>query len=224
MPGNTEMWIHCYRQVGIFFLTGIAMLASGPVFAAEADTPGYYFEKEPYIHPKIIEDLTSWISDSGEQVVAVNLLESMGTNRYYGDIKVREKASPLIYYENTEGCKQTDCTTGYPVFGYRLIGRSSTGIYVLFTESRGGGTGSFRNLFFASLEKDKGLSYDEENHTMRIDRERWIIKKLGEIPLGDRYEGELSVKGDVLHIGKNKYSHSAELFNVDTEINIESLR
>ena len=218
------MLIHRYRQVGIFFLAGIAMLAGGSVFAAETDTPGYYFEKEPYIHPRIIEDLTSWISDSGEQVVAVNLVESMGTNRYYGDIKVREKTPPLIYYENRDGCEQPDCTTGYPVFGYRLIGRSSSGIYVLFTESSGGGTGSFRNLLFASVEKDKGLSYAAGNHTLRLDRARWIIKKLGEIPLGDRYEGALTVKGDVLHIGKNKNSHSAELFNVDTEIKIESLR
>lgn len=218
------MRIRSYRQVGFFFLTVIAMLAGGPVWAAEADTPGYYFEKEPYIHPRIIEDLTSWLSDSGEQVVAVNLLESMGTNRYFGDIKVNGKESPLIFYENSEVCEQTDCPMGPPSFGYRFIGKSASGIYVLFTEASGGGTGKFRNLLFASLEKDRGLSYNEKNHTLRLDRERWIIKKLGEIPLGDRYEGNLSVKGDVLHIGKDKYSHAAELFNVDTDIKIESLR
>jgi hypothetical protein len=213
------------RNIRIGLLSvGIAVLICGTLFAAQRNNVQYFFDKKPYIHPRIIEDLTTWISDSGEQVVAINLLESMNTNRYYGDIKESGKKPPFIYYEKTGECKETGCLNGPPSFGYQFIGKSSSGVIVLLTESSGGGTGLFTNLLLVSVEKDKGLSYDQKNKMLRLNRERWLIKKLGDIALGDRYDGNISVKGDVLLIGKDKNSYPSGLFKKDTAIKIDLVR
>jgi hypothetical protein len=209
------------NSLTVAFIAGVAALVGAVLSATEMNDTKFFFEKEPYIHPKIIEDLTTWLSDSGEQVVAINLLESMNTNRYIGDLKKRGKGSPFIFYERTEECQKSECPFGPPSFGYQFIGKSASGIYVLITNFSGGGSGQFKNLLLVSLEKDKGLSYDEKSNALRLDRERWIIKKLAEIGLGDWYEGKISVKGNVLRIGKDQYPGSAGLFNKDTTLKIE---
>ena len=49
----------------------------------------YSFSRAPFVHPRIIGDLIGWISDTGDQVVAINLLDSQQSNRYHGEIAVR---------------------------------------------------------------------------------------------------------------------------------------
>ena len=39
----------------------------------------YSFKMAPFVHPKIINDLVGSLSDSGDQVVAINLLDSQDT-------------------------------------------------------------------------------------------------------------------------------------------------
>jgi len=41
----------------------------------------FTFKGHP-IHPAIIQDLTTWISDGGDQVISINLADSMRSNRY----------------------------------------------------------------------------------------------------------------------------------------------
>ena len=41
----------------------------------------FFFGGNP-VHPKIIEDMITWISDSGDQTVAINLEDSQGSNKY----------------------------------------------------------------------------------------------------------------------------------------------
>ena len=200
------------------------LIISASIFAMEANSTKYFFEKEPFIHPKIIEDISTWESDKGEQIVSINLHESMGTNRYFGDIKTSGKNTPFVFYEKTDECEKTNCSMGAPSFGYRLIGITSSDMYVLFTEWSGGGSGRFRSLLLVSIEKDKGLSYDKNSNVLRLDRERLIVKKLSEIPLGDRYEGDITVKGNTIHIGKDEYAHTAGLFKNDTDVKVDIVR
>jgi hypothetical protein len=194
------------------------------LYASQEYHMRFFFDKEPFVHPKIIEDLCTWVSDEGEQVVAVNLLESMDTNRYFGDVKISGKDKPFIFYENTEECEKDPCPFGAPSFGYRLIGTTSSGIIVLFTEWSGGGSGRFRNLLLVSLEKDKGLSFNTSKNTLTLDRERCVLKRLGEIHLGDRYEGDITLEGDILRIGKDKYSPTSGIFKKDKKIVMKPIR
>ena len=59
--------------------------------AQKAPTPypreaTFFFDKQPYVHPKIIQELSIWISDEEEAIVSINLSESYGTNRFHHKI------------------------------------------------------------------------------------------------------------------------------------------
>ena len=56
----------------------------------------YSFKKAPFVHSKIVGDLVGNLSDSGDQVVAINLLDSQDSNRYFGDILVTPQTDPLV--------------------------------------------------------------------------------------------------------------------------------
>lgn len=204
-------------------LTAVFLLCcSAPVIAVDAKQPHFSFDRKPFVSPKIVEDLTTWESDTGEQVVAVNLSGSAHANRYFADVQVSKSKPPFVYYEDSEKCEDDVCRSNPPRFGYRLVGKTTSGIYILFTEWSGGGSGRFRELLLVTVEPDKGLAnYAPGLHVLRLTRDRWVIKKLGYIPLGDRYEGSIAVKGNTLRIGKDDYSKSADFFQSDTELELD---
>lgn len=171
---------------------------SPPVHLAEQSLP-YSFDHPPYVHPKIIQDLSTWISDIGDQVVAINLLDSQKSNRYFGDILVREVSgdSPFIYVKE-EKFHETS------IFGYQYIGTTKSGVYVLRTSSSGGGSGVDESLMFLTVRRDKGLSVDWDKLSIRPERERIVLQKLGEIVLGDRWNGKLRIEGNKIFIGKDQ--------------------
>lgn len=204
------------RYIGTILI--VMILFPAALYAAPAAATQYFFDKKPFVPPRIIEDLSPWISDKGEQVVAINLMESVAANRYFGDIKTTGTYRPFVFYE--KDC-EAPCTMGPPRFGYRLIGTTPTGITALFTESSGEGSGAFRSIVLVTLEKDKGLSLDKNNRTLTLDRPRWLIKKLGEIPLGDRYDGKITLHGATLKIGKDENPHSAGIFTKETVITFQ---
>jgi hypothetical protein len=152
-----------------------------------------------------VADLSAWISDDGDQVVSINLNDSVGSNRYYGDIKTKigrsKKDNLYIYTDDSCDIENLLCTNFGPrSFGYRLIGEMKNGVIVLYTAQSGGGSGNFRSLVFVSIEKDRGLTSSDGTNTLRLARERWLIKKLGEEILGDHDEGKITIEGNTLHI------------------------
>lgn len=152
------------------------------------------FTAPPYIHPRIIQDLSAWMSDGGDQVVAIDLPDSQDSNRYYGAVRERKTAGgpPFVYVEGDN-----------EEFGYQYVGRSDHGVDILFTSDWEGGSGIFRNLLLVTFERDRGAILLPGSARIDAGRERLLIKKLGEIPLGDRYSGRLEVLGDRLLIGKD---------------------
>lgn len=194
-------------------------------FGAGVGMPDAFFDKQPYIPPKIIQDLATWESDKGDQVVAINLADSVNSNRYFGEIKTAGGGTPFVFSDEPDQCSDDPCRANPPRFGYRLIGRTPSGVYVLFTESSGGGSGRFRGLMFATVVRDKGLAnYVPGAKVLRLDRERWLVRKLGELPLGDRYEGAISLQGNMLHVSRDEYSPSAGFFKEDVVLSIAGLR
>jgi len=180
------------------FLTGasflLALLTGCSAPTPRADEP-CGFSKPPYVHPKIIEDLSTWLSDCGDQVVAINLTDSQDSNRYYGDVKTNEYPgeAPFVYVRD-----------GTETFGYEHVGTTDSGIHVLLTVSRGGGTGVFVNLMLVRFEHDDGVDADWEEGVIRRGRPRLLIRKLGEIGRGDRWSGTRRVRGDEVLVGKDE--------------------
>ena len=112
----------------------------------------YSFNEPPFISPRIIRDLSCWISDQGDQVVAINL-DSQNSNRYSGEPQVSrvEEENTCVYWKEVT---VKDGTTNESEFSYQYVCKTSSGIYVLLTSDWGGGSGVFMNLLLVEFEYD----------------------------------------------------------------------
>ena len=104
----------------------------------------FFFGGNP-VHPKIIEDMITWISDSGDQTVAINLEDSQGSNKY----NFYEGLSASIVNKNLWVKIEHD--DGF--FSYDFHGVSDNGIMVLGTAENGGGSGVFKQLMLFRIKE-----------------------------------------------------------------------
>ena len=137
------------------------------------------------INPKIIQDLESWLSDSGTQVFSVSLLESQKSNRYFCG----------------ENC---DAKNGKEDYNYALIGKMDNEIFVLKTTYWGGGAGVFENLLLVRIHEGRSLGdiQPQKNDALLTNHRMILIEKLGSYPLGDRKYSEISIKGKTIEIAR----------------------
>ena len=189
---------------------------AGPLCAAPDPAPGATpsFCREPYIHPLIVKDLLAWLSDGGDQVVAINLLESNDSNRYFGTPKVEPSTikalrTPRISLQSKETAGGEEETSEV---GYQYVGLTRSGVHVLSTWEWGAGTMVSKQLLLVTIEEDRGLNDVEtiQSSHLQLGRRRLLIRKLGEIVLGDRWDGELAVDGNKILVGKDHGWFSAE--------------
>lgn len=165
--------IHGIIGKNIFTLTPKSSLVR------EFDSVKYSFIGSNFINPRILEDLIGWISDSGDQVVSININDSNQSNRYFGDVTHKEKVGfPIVTSTHDEGS-----------FSYQYIGRSFSGMHLVQTWSTSGGSGIFCNIVLVTLSLDTALEYGKEKNAKHT---RFIIKLVGSLPLGDRYSGHIS--------------------------------
>lgn len=150
----------------------------------------YSFCRDEYIHPTIIKDLIGWISDTGQQVVAINLADSNNSNRYHGDVQIRE----------FEGKEFVEWSEGQESFSYEYLGTSESGIHVLHAVDCDGGSGRFHYLVLVVLELGTGLEYDDFPTLV----EQPLIRMVGRISLGDRYGGRTKFERGVIRISKDE--------------------
>lgn len=151
----------------------------------------FSFIKPEFINPLIIEDLLGWISDTGDQIVAVNVLSSNSSNRYHGNIKsIPHNKYPIVMVQKEHG-----------YFSYQYIGNSFSGIQLLHTWSSGGGTGVFESIIFVTLNEESAIDI-EPRSVKRTNR--LVVKKIASLGLGDRYEGEIRYRFGLLSISACK--------------------
>ena len=148
----------------------------------------YSFCRPDYIHPFVIKDLLGWMSDGGELVVCVNLLDANESNRYYGTFDVDGIGRPWV-----------SAKTDGESIAYRLIGTSRSGIHVLHVVSSGRGSGIFSDLMLVTLEEDEGIV---ARGGRLLEKPRLLLNHLGTIALGDRFSGEIVFDGTHVRIVK----------------------
>jgi len=149
----------------------------------------YSFTREEYVNPRIVQELIGWISDSAESVTQIDLVEANKSNRFYADVEIRKikgKEWVLVEYDQGEG-----------FFGYHYIGTSPSGIHILKCMENLGGRSTFFTMILLTLNSDK--SVDPKGDGTQT-RERVMLKSLGSIVLGDRYEGDITYNGKLLRI------------------------
>ena len=184
-------------ELAAMLLAAAVTVSGSPVDPASLPC---HLDRAPYVSPRIIQDLSAWESDQGDQMLAVDLAGSQDSNRYSGKVDVtRAQGSRDFVSVTTDPAEKGDDST---VFGYQFIGQTKSGVYVLFTQSSDGGSGVFRNLMLVHFEGTRSPRVDEKSGEVRWGQERVVLEKLGEIPLGDRWDGELKMEGDTLFIGK----------------------
>lgn len=151
----------------------------------------FSFINSEFINPKIVEDLEGWISDTGDQIVSINISDSNSSNRYFGEISIEETTKyPIVKNKNDSA-----------YFAYQYVGCSLSGIHIVQTWDSGGGSGIFCGIIFLILSNDKTLSFEEKS---LIKKDRYIIKKIGAVPLGDRYNGQIRYRYGLLSIAPDK--------------------
>jgi len=148
----------------------------------------YSFTSPEYINPRILEDLNGWLSDTGDQIVSVNITESNDSNRYFDQITSQE---------HDNGCPLITSTEDDSAVSYQYLGSSFSGVHILRTWSQSSGTGVFCDVLLVTLSSDSSIDYQDGKH-LKVDR--LVIKKIGSLPLGDRYEGDLRYRFGFLSI------------------------
>ena len=172
----------------------------------------FFFGGNP-VHPKIIEEMITWISDSGDQTVAINLEDSQGSNKY----NFYEGLSASI--ENKNLWVKIEHEDGF--FSYDFHGVSDNGIMVLGTAENGGGSGVFQQLMLFrikevavlelqhdTLEKDISWSpstdygYEilksKNSRISKSDKKIIYLEKVYKFLLGDRNYHSVSIDNNFL--------------------------
>lgn len=200
-------------------LAGVAAPAAGTNAAGQTVEPPsvqtidapFSFAQAPFVHPLIVKDLTTWLSDTGDQVVAINLTDSNWSNRYHGEVEASSERCPRVRWKGPEG--------GW--FRYQYVGMTDAGVQVLRISESGGGTLVSVELLFAVLEFDYGFRHYAGDYwslpaatptvpeqigarVVRPDRQRVLLRKLGTFGLGDRWHGDLAVRGDEVLFGEDR--------------------
>jgi uncharacterized protein len=186
-----------------------------------------FFDKAPFVNPRIVEELGSEIQDTGDQVLSVCVTDSQTANKYFVDppataSKRKDGQRPGAGYQDKDA-EHGDRPTSS--FSYTYIGRTTSGVDVLLTNSWTGGDGIFMNLLLVTLQyENTGMSprlSAAGDQTVTFKRRRLVIRKLGEIGLSDRWIGDLAVSGNQIHIGKDegffsdRYPMKARVVTVD---------
>ena len=154
----------------------------------DLESAKYSFVNSEFINPRILEDLIGWLSDTGNQIVSINVADSNRSNRYFGNI---------TYQQTENGFPRVTSSYNEGWFSYQYVGRSFSGIHIVQTWSNGGGSGIFCNIVLVTLSLDSALEYGKERNEKNT---RFVIKLVGSLPLGDRYEGSISYKFGFLTI------------------------
>ena len=86
---------------GQIFLLGCSIVKVKDSHSKITERRSASFDREPWVHHKMIWELKPWMSDIGEQMLALNVSDSVGSNRYFEDIEKRsiEGGKELLFYK-----------------------------------------------------------------------------------------------------------------------------
>jgi hypothetical protein len=156
----------------------------------------YAFDRPEYVHPRIVHELAGWISDSSETVTSIDLTAANESNRFFGDVRqLTIGDAKWVRHDERDG-------GGW--FAYRYVGTSPSGIHVLHCRESTGGSGVFNTVMFLVLGGEDALMQTAATPDGLAVRQRLTVTTLGTLPLGDRYEGEVTYDQDVLTIGADE--------------------
>ena len=174
-----------------------------------------FFGGQP-LHPLIVQEFITWLSDSGDQIISINLRDAFSSNRYCCDdsfsVKLTEKRIVVrtdftkdYGTHNDDYISQEDCGAGSCTFTYAHLGTTDNGAMVIQVWESGGGSGLFSTLLFTKVKERMGANFDYANPSnLAFDKQQIVLEKLFSISLGDRQETSISVNGNFVVLNDTK--------------------
>ena len=174
-----------------------------------------FFGGQP-LHPLIVQEFITWLSDSGDQIISINLRDTFSSNRYCCDdsfsVKLTEKRIVVrtdftkdYGTHNDDYISQEDCGAGSCTFTYAHLGTTDNGAMVIQVWESGGGSGLFSTLLFTKVKERMGANFDYANPSnLAFDKQQIVLEKLFSISLGDRQETSISVNGNFVVLNDTK--------------------
>ena len=172
------------------------------------------FSGQP-LHPLIVQEFITWLSDTGDHIISINLRDAFNSNRYCCDdsFSVRLTGKRIVVrtdftkdYDTYSGkyISQEDCG-GICAFTYAHLGTTDNGAMVIQVWESGGGSGLFSTLLFTKVKERMGANFDYANPSNLVfDKQQIILEKLFSIYLGDRQETSISVNGNFVVLNGTK--------------------
>lgn len=180
------------------------------------------FDRAPFVQPQIINDLSTWVSDGGDQLVSIKLTASQGSNRYCCAFKVEPGSnggSPIVSMgegdsdngsnddsggtsNGDSSSTNNDDTDGEERFFYQLVGVMTNGMHVLKTsEYSTQESASYDTLMLVSFRWDNGVEFDWTASAIETGASRLLLFKHREIVMREHWGGEAKVDGNRIFIG-----------------------
>ncbi len=173
-----------------------------------------FFNRQP-LHPLIVQEFITWLSDTGDQIISINLRDAFDSNRYCCDdsfsVELSEKRT-LVRTDftkdydtyNNDYISQEECV-GSCTLTYAHLGTTDNGAIVIQVWERSGGSGVFSTLLFTKVKKRMGANFDYANPSkLAFDKQQIVLEKLFSISLGDRQETSISVNGNFVVLNDTK--------------------
>ena len=164
---------------------------------ASVSDSDFSFSATPFISPEIVRDFSPLPGDHGDQVIAINLTESFAANRYFGNTKVRNTDGqyPFVYVEDPP-----DDSNAHPdQFGYRYVGKTANGIFVIRTMSEAGASRESEYIMLLTIERDTGI-YINKSTKFVENKPRLLLKKVTEYALDNKWKSDVSIDRNKLTV------------------------
>jgi len=167
------------------------------------------------LHPLIVQEFITGLSDTGDQIISINLRDTFDSNRYccLDSFSVRLTGKRIVVrtdftkdYDTYSGkyISQEDCG-GSCTFKYVHLGTTDNGAIVIQVWESGGGSGIFSTLLFTKVKERMGANFDYANPSnLAFDKQQIVLEKLFSISLGDRQETSIGVNGNIVVLNGTK--------------------
>jgi hypothetical protein len=151
------------------------------------------------VHPGALRELGTSLADSGPIDVAVDLDGVQSSNRYY---------RPAVVRDHFVDFKDDELLGKDASFSYVFLGTTPGGISAFETYFSGGGSGTFMSVLLVRIEKQ--LERREDKQETRV-----VMRRVGEIGLGDRSRSEVTLVGGALKIGASGDRPEAKVIELE---------
>lgn len=180
------------KHLRILLLLPLVLLAGCGVPTAKVQN-SFTFGGRP-IHPMSVEPLVGDLANEQPIIAAVDLEGSAQNASNRAAIKAE---AGRITARDGDGFVE-----------YRHIGTTRNGLHILVVMVDGGGSGVFEDVLWVKLVRDTVWEDGKK-------RDRTMLVRMGQFPLGDRDDGVVILNGAKLSIGKSRYRENDTIITLE---------